>query len=195
MEPDASALGRSRTRLGCPEGDLAGRGAFGLAGRRQVWRRTARMTEADRGRWARTRHAWVLRGTILGPVVPPARTGLPRSNSDKRGVRISSLRIMGTFPLPASGEYEDPDGDRRPERLTEPDELLAGEEPLVLFDPEARHAPEPVAAGRTPAQPIRKVEHLDRMAPREFSGWLECCRLFPLVLHRHKGVVTDCGGI
>ena len=42
-------------------------------------------------RWRMCR-AWVLRGTILGPVLPSARTSLSRSTSDQRSRRISLLR-------------------------------------------------------------------------------------------------------
>ncbi len=54
----------------------------------------------------------------------------------------------------------------RPQRLAEPVPLLAGEEPLVLLDPEAGHAPARVAAGGTPAPRIRQVEHLDQNVGR-----------------------------
>ena len=54
----------------------------------------------------------------------------------------------------------------RPQRLAEPEQLLAGEEPLVLLDPEAGHAPARVAAGGTPAPPVRQVEHLHQNVGR-----------------------------
>ena len=66
----------------------------------------------------------------------------------------------------------EPLGGSGPERLAEPEELLAGEEPLVLLDPEAGHAPARVAAGGTPAPCVRQVEHFHQNVGRAVGdGW------------------------
>ena len=57
-------------------------------------------------------------------------------------------------------------GGRGPERLAEPRELLAGQEALVLLDPEAGDAPGRVAPRGTPAPRIRQIVHLDQNVGR-----------------------------
>ncbi len=59
----------------------------------------------------------------------------------------------------------------------EPEELLAGEEPLVLLDPEAGHAPTRVAAGGTPAPRIRQVKLFTRMSTARLATVGTRCRL------------------
>ena len=54
----------------------------------------------------------------------------------------------------------------RPQRLAEPEQLLAGQESLVLLDPEAGHAPGRVAARGAPAPRVRQVEHLHQNVGR-----------------------------
>ena len=119
-----------------------------------------------------------------GEAVEHSRDGGGQRHHPRTGLRIREPHLAGVeiqvvpakpedFVAPASGQHEEADGGRRmgrgeplggsrPERLAEPEELLAGEEPLVLLDPEAGHAPARVAAGWPPAPRIRQIEHLDQ---------------------------------
>ena len=103
------------------------------------------------------------------------------------------------FVAAASGEHEEPDGGGRvgrgeplfrgrPQRLAEPEELFAGQEPLVLLDPEAGHAPGRVAARGTPAPPVRQVEHLDQHVGRPVG---DCRHVVQAVVKGENVLVFD----
>ena len=85
---------REGERPRCPP--RAGRdtrtGGFGCGGRAGSLGDGKTNGLPPRGRRSRMRRAGVLRATILGPVLPSARTSLSRSTSDQRSRRISLLR-------------------------------------------------------------------------------------------------------